>query len=251
MAVTGAFDQAAVAPEKPGRVGPGVIKALGAVAAAAVAFALYMIFVYAPEERTMGLVQKIFYLHVGLAWNAYLAFFLVSLGGVVYLKGRRWQWDAVAHSAAELGILFTTLTLLTGTLWARPVWNAWWTWDPRLTTTLIMWFMYIAYLLVRAAAEGEERRGRLAAVFGIAAFATVPLVHFSATWWRGMHPNIVQFQGGTPRMNMDPEMIVTMLVAVAALTLVNAALLAYRVDLEHLSRRVALLRERVRLEVES
>ncbi|MFS8543622.1 MAG: cytochrome c biogenesis protein, partial [Limnochordales bacterium] len=116
---------------------------------------------------------------------------------------------------------------------------------------LIMWFMYIAYLLVRAAAEGEERRGRLAAVFGIAAFATVPLVHFSATWWRGMHPNIVQFQGGTPRMNMDPEMIVTMLVAVAALTLVNAALLAHRVDLEHLSRRVALLRERVRLEVES
>ncbi|HLT59171.1 MAG TPA: cytochrome c biogenesis protein CcsA [Limnochordales bacterium] len=222
-----------------------------AIAAPAVVFAMYMALIWAPDERTLGTVQRIFYIHVGSAWNAYLAFLIVFVTSIGYLLRRRPALDAVAASAAEIGILFTTLTLATGSFWARAVWNVWWTWDPRLTTTLIMWFMYIAYLLVRAAAEGEERRGRLAAVFGIAAFATVPLVHFSATWWRGMHPNIVQFQGGTPRMNMDPEMIVTMLVAVAALTLVNAALLAYRVDLEHLSRRVALLRERVRLEVES
>lgn len=222
-----------------------------ALAAPAVVFALYMSLIWAPDERTLGTVQRIFYFHVGSAWNAYLAFLIVFVASVGYLLRRRASLDAVAVSAAEIGILFTTLTLATGSFWARAVWNVWWTWDPRLTTTLIMWFMYVAYLLVRAAAEGEERRGRLAAVFGIAAFATVPLVHFSATWWRGMHPNIVQLQGPTPRMNMDPEMIVTMLVAVLALTLVNAALLACRINLERLIRRAAALRERVRLEVES
>lgn len=221
-----------------------------AIAAPAVVFAMYMALIWAPDERTLGTVQRIFYIHVGSAWNAYLAFLIVFVASIAYLLRRRAALDAVAASAAEMGILFTTLTLATGTFWARSVWNVWWTWDPRLTTTLIMWFMYIAYLLVRAAAEGEERRGRLAAVFGIVAFATVPLVHFSAIWWRGMHPNIVQL-GPTPRMNMDPEMVVTMLVAVAALTLLHGALLACRLNLEQLARRAAALRERVRLEVDS
>lgn len=222
-----------------------------ALAAPAVVFALYMALIWAPDERTLGTVQRIFYIHVGSAWNAYLSFLIVFLASVGYLLRRQASLDAVAVSAAEIGILFTTLTLASGSFWARAVWNVWWTWDPRLTTTLIMWFMYVAYLLVRAAAEGEERRGRLAGVFGVIAFATVPLVHFSATWWRGMHPNIIQTQGGTIRMNMDPDMIVTMVVAVVATTLLNAALLSHRVSLEHVSRRVAALRERVRLEVES
>jgi len=221
-----------------------------AIAAPAVVFALYMALIWAPDERTLGTVQRIFYIHVGSAWNAYLSFLTVFVCSIGFLLRRSVALDALAVSAAEMGILFTTLTLATGSFWARAVWNVWWTWDPRLTTTLIMWFMYVAYLLVRAAAEGEERRGRLAGVFGIVAFATVPLVHFSAIWWRGMHPNIIRPEGGTIRMNMDPEMIVTMVVAVIALTLVNAALLSYRVGLEHLSRHAAALRERVRLEVE-
>ncbi|OUM95258.1 MAG: hypothetical protein BAA04_02440 [Firmicutes bacterium ZCTH02-B6] len=221
-----------------------------AIAVPAVVFALYMSLIWAPDERTLGTVQRIFYIHVGSAWNAYLSFLIVFLCSVGYLLRRSVSLDALAVSAAEIGILFTTLTLATGSFWARAVWNVWWTWDPRLTTTLIMWFMYVAYLLVRAAAEGEERRGRLAGVFGIIAFATVPLVHFSAIWWRGMHPNIIQTQGGI-RMNMDPEMIVTMVTAVIALTLMNAALLAFRAGLEHVARHAAALRERVRLEVES
>lgn len=222
-------------------------KVLGLAALAGVAVALYMIFVYAPEERTMGAVQRIFYLHVGLAWNAYLSFLIVTCASIAYLRGRRWQWDAIAHSAAEIGVLFTTLTLITGTLWARPVWNVWWTWDPRLTTTLMLWFMYVAYLLVRAAAEGEDRRARVSAVFSLLAFLNVPLVHFSARWWRGLHPIIVDFQGGRPQLNMDPAMAVALWVTVAAVTLVNAYLLAQRVDMEYL--RVRVMRRKAELQL--
>ncbi|MBO8141694.1 MAG: cytochrome c biogenesis protein CcsA [Firmicutes bacterium] len=231
---------------------PGDVKlqrALIALSAPAVVAALYLALIWAPDERTLGTVQRIFYIHVGSAWNAYLAFFAVFAASVAYLTRRRALLDAVAASAAEIGILFTTLTLATGIFWARAVWNVWWTWDPRLTTTLIMWFMYVAYLLVRAAADGEERRGRLSAVFGIAAFATVPLVHFSATWWRGMHPNIIEIQGPTPRIAMDPEMIVTMITAMVALTIVSGGLFAFRLGLERLMRQADRLKERIRLEV--
>ncbi|MFS8544473.1 MAG: cytochrome c biogenesis protein, partial [Limnochordales bacterium] len=113
-----------------------------AIAAPAVVFAMYMALIWAPDERTLGTVQRIFYIHVGSAWNAYLAFLIVFVTSIGYLLRRRPALDAVAASAAEIGILFTTLTLATGSFWARAVWNVWWTWDPRLTTTLIMWFMY-------------------------------------------------------------------------------------------------------------
>lgn len=222
-------------------------RALGLLALAALAIAAYAVFIYAPEERTMGAVQRIFYLHVGLAWNAYLAFLIVAVSGAMYLVRRDWRWDACAHSAAELGILFTTLTLLTGTLWARPVWNVWWTWDPRLTTTLIMWFMYVAYLLVRAAAEGEELRARVSAVFGILAFMNVPLVHFSARWWRGLHPVIVDVQGGRPSLAMEPAMAVAMWTAVAALTIVHGWLFVRRVDMEYVRVHVDRLKSRLHL----
>lgn len=222
-------------------------RGLGIAAVIAAAVALYAVFLYAPRERTMGDVQRIFYLHVALAWNAYAAFFVVTAAGLAYLRRARWIWDALAQSAAEVGVLFTTLTLLTGTLWARPVWNTWWTWDPRLTTTLILWFMYVAYLLVRAATEGEERRGRISAVFGILAFLNVPLVHFSARWWRGLHPIIVDVQGGRPSLNMDPAMAVALGIAVAAMTVVNAYLVVRRLDVERVALEVRRLRTELRL----
>lgn len=227
-----------------------VQRLLGWLALPAVIFALYMGLIWAPEERTLGVVQRIFYFHVGSAWNAYLAFFIVFVASIAYLVRRRPSLDAVAVAAAEIGIVFTVLTLITGTFWARAVWNVWWTWEPRLTTTVILLFMYIAYLLIRAAAEGIDRRGRLAAIFGIIAFANVPLVHFSATWWRGMHPTIIQLEGPAPRLEMDPSMVTAMLVGLAALTIVSAYLFTHRLRLEHIGRRVDSIKEHVRLEVE-
>lgn len=226
-------------------------RGLGWLALPAVIFALYMGLVWAPEERTLGVVQRIFYFHVGSAWNAYLAFFIVFVFSIAYLVRRKDGFDAMAVSAAEVGIVFTVLTLLTGTFWARAVWNVWWTWEPRLTTTVILLFMYIAYLLIRAAAEGSDRRGRLASIFGIIAFANVPLVHFSATWWRGMHPTVIQLDGPAPRLEMDPRMITAMMVGLAALTVVSAYLFVHRLRLEQMTRRVDALKERARLEVEN
>lgn len=223
---------------------------LGLAAIPAMLFAMYMGFLWAPEERTLGPIQRIFYFHVGSAWNAYLAFFIVFVVSILYLVRRRQSLDMVAVAAAEVGIVFTILTLITGTFWARASWNTWWTFDPRLTTTAIMLFMYIAYLLVRAAADGEDRRGRLGAVFGIVAFATVPLVHYSATWWRGMHPTVIDIQGQAPKIEMDERMLTAMMVGLVALTVVAAYLVLHRLTLEQMTRRTNLLKERVRMEVE-
>lgn len=223
---------------------------LGIAAVPSIIFAMYMGFVWAPEERTLGAVQRIFYFHVGAAWNAYLAFFVVFVVSIAYLVRRRSAMDMVAVAAAEVGIVFTLLTLITGTFWARATWNAWWTFDPRLTTTAIMLFMYIAYLLVRAAADGEDRRGRLGAIFGIVAFATVPLVHYSATWWRGMHPTVIDIQAQAPKIEMDERMLTAMMIGLGALTIVAAYLLIHRLVLEHMNRRADVLKEQVRLEVE-
>lgn len=223
---------------------------LGVAAIPVMVYAMYMGFLWAPEERTLGPIQRIFYFHVGSAWNAYLAFFIVFVVSILYLVRRRQTLDMIAVAAAEVGIVFTILTLITGTFWARASWNTWWTFDPRLTTTAIMLFMYIAYLLVRAAADGEDRRGRLGAVFGIVAFATVPLVHYSATWWRGMHPTVIDIQAQAPKIEMDERMLTAMMVGLVALSLVAAYLVLHRLTLEQMSRRANLLKERVRMEVE-
>lgn len=223
---------------------------LGMASIPSVIFAMYMAFFWAPEERTLGAVQRIFYFHVGSAWNAYLAFFIVFVVSIAYLVRRRPVLDMIAVSAAEVGIVFTLLTLITGTFWARASWNVWWTFDPRLTTTAIMLFMYIAYLLVRASADGADRRGRLGAVFGIIAFATVPLVHYSATWWRGMHPTVIDLQAQAPRIEMDERMLKAMFVGLGALTIVAAYLLLHRLLLEQMSRQTDDMKERVRLEVD-
>lgn len=223
---------------------------LGIAVVPSMIYAMYMGFIWAPEERTLGAVQRIFYFHVGSAWNAYLAFFIVFVVSIFYLVRRRPASDMMAVAAAEVGIVFTLLTLITGTFWARATWNAWWTFDPRLTTTAIMLFMYIAYLLVRAAADGEDRRGRLGAIFGIVAFATVPLVHYSATWWRGMHPTVIDIQAQAPTIEMDERMMTAMMIGLVALTLVGAYLFVHRLVLEHIVRNTDRLKERVRMEVE-
>src|SRR4030042_1770353 len=129
--------------------------------------ALYMAFVYAPKEATMGHVQRIFYFHVGAAWTAFLAFFVVFLGGLAYLRTSERRWDALALSSAEIGVVFTTIALAMGSIWAKPAWGAWWTWDPRLTTTTVLWLIYVSYLILRSTIDEPGQRAPAAAGVGV------------------------------------------------------------------------------------
>lgn len=198
-----------------GRAGSGE-KILAWATFAAVLLALYLALVYAPTEKTMGDVQRIFYFHVASAWIGMIAFFVVFLASIVYLASRRSSWDIIAYTSAEIGVIFTTIVLITGPIWAKPIWQRWWTWDPRLTTTLIMWFLYLAYVKIRASVGEEEKRARLAAVFGILAFADVPVDFFAIRWWRTMHPEAVITSG---RIALAPDMLPAFFSALIAFTL--------------------------------
>lgn len=152
---------------------------------------LYLIFMWAPTEAVMGHVQRIMYFHVAIAWVAFLAFFIVFVSSVVYLWKRNPWWDALAQSAAEIGVVFATLILITGTIWMRPVWGVWWTWEPKLTTSVILWLIYLVYLMVRNYAPNRSQGASFAAVLGIIGFVDVPIVYFAAQWWRSVHPESV------------------------------------------------------------
>ncbi len=191
-------------------------KILPPLAGLALAAAQWFIWDYAPVEATMGLVQKIFYYHLPMSWWAMVSFFLVFAGSLAYLFTRSPKWDRLAGASAEIGVLLATLALITGSLWARPIWNTWWTWDPRLTTTLIMWFVYAAYLLLRSAEAGGARGPMVRAVLGVVAFLDVPLVFYSARMWRSVHPAVFGAKGG----GLEPEMWHTVLASVSAFGLI-------------------------------
>ena len=152
---------------------------------------LYFIFMVAPTDSVLGHVQRVFYFHVPIAIMSFLAFFVVFICSIGYLIKRTPQWDAIAHASAEVGVIFVTLALLTGIIWARPVWNTWWTWEPRLTTTMILWLIYVAYLMVRSYAPSQSKGAVYGAVLGIVGFVDVPIVYYSVVWWRSIHPSPV------------------------------------------------------------
>lgn len=212
------------------------LKRLGIVTAVAMAVALYLIFFVAREADPAmgGPLQRIFYFHVPSAWAAYLAFAMVFLSSIAYLKTGARRWDLVAESAAELGVVFTTIVLVTGPIWARPVWGTWWQWDARLTSALVMWLTYVGYLFLRALAEDPARVGRLAGVVGVVGFVNVPIVHFSVRWWRTLHPS-----GPTPaELAADsglgsPELL-AFFTSLIAFTLLFGWLLGVRVRLGRL-----------------
>jgi len=152
---------------------------------------VYLIFMVAPTDSVLGDVQRIFYFHVPMAIMSFLAFFVVFVASILYLARRDQQWDRLAHAAAETGVVYVTLALLTGIIWARPVWGTWWQWEPRLTTTLILWLIYVACLMIRAYAPNPTQGARYAAVVGIVGFVDVPIVYYSVQWWRSIHPSAV------------------------------------------------------------
>ncbi len=181
---------------------------------------LYLVFLFVPTEATMGAVQRIFYFHVPVAWVSFLAMGIVFIGSIGYLWQRDLKWDTLAHAAAETGLVFTTLMLVTGSIWAKPIWGAWWVWEPRLTTALVLWLIYIAYLLVRGYASQESRGARFAAVVGIIGFLDVPIVALAITLWRTQHPSPVIFTGG-----LAPSMLMTLMVCLTAFTVFYVLLL--------------------------
>ncbi|WP_291320125.1 cytochrome c biogenesis protein CcsA [Desulfonatronospira sp.] len=201
---------------------------------AAMALAQYFIWFYAPVEAPMGLVQKIFYLHLPVAWWGLISFFIVFCASIAVLVRKSPVMDQLAVSAAEVGLLLSTLTLATGSLWARVSWNTWWTWDPRLSTALIMWFIYAGYLVLRQSIEGQRKMRMVAAVLGVVAFLNVPLVFLSARMWRSIHPAVFASEGG----GLEPEMMTTVVVCVIAMGLVTAALILMRFRQKNLQERL-------------
>lgn len=216
-----------------------------ALASAAMALAAYMTFIWVPNEAEQGVVQRIFYFHVPLAWVAFLAFFVVFVGSVLYLRTRANEWDALAASSAEIGVLFTTLVLITGSLWAKPIWGTWWTWDPRLTSVAVLWLIYVAYLMIRSYASEGTQAARYGAVVGIVGFIDVPIVYLSIRWWRTLHPEPVIL--GREGTGLAPEMLATLLVGVVAFTLLYAAMLICRVWLRQTSDHIISLRSQLEL----
>ena len=201
-------------------------------AAAAVALMLLAagaIFLYAPGDALQGPVQRIFYLHVSSAIAAYGCFAVVLVGGIIYLRTESPVADRFARAGALVGVVFTTVTLVMGMLWAKPIWGTFWTWDARLTSTLVLWIIYAGYLLVRRLAEPGRQAARIAAVVGIFGFIDVPVVHFSVTWWRTQHPGPIVVNNALPA-----EMLATFLFTLACTLVLAAVLIAIRYRIETL-----------------
>ena len=200
----------------------------------------WQVFFWVSTERTMGVVQRIFYIHVPAAWVAFLAFGLVALCSAVYLWLQDERLDMAAVSAAEGGMLFTTIVLLTGPLWARVAWGTWWTWEPRLTLTLLLWFIFLGYFLVRASTENPRQGKRFAAVVGIVGALNIPLIHLSVRFFRSLHPAPVVLRPEGPALPGD--MLTTLLTGLAAFTFLFSSFFLFRYGLERM-RRVSMHRE--------
>ncbi len=181
---------------------------------------------FTPTEAIQGPAQKIFYVHAPSAWVAFLAFGLVGLTSVLYLWLREDRLDRVAESSAEVGVVFTTVVLITGPLWGKPVWGTYWTWDARLTLTLFLWFIYVAYLVLRGAVDDRDMRARYSAVLGILGALLVPFIHLSVYLFRTLHPRPIVMKPSAP--SLPGEMLTTLLIAFAAFTLLYVALLRAR-----------------------
>ena len=216
-------------------------KWLAAAAGAAMVFALYADLFIAGTDSLQGPPQRIFYVHVPSAWIAFLAFFLVFIFSIRYLIWRGEDDDVRAYACAEVGVVFATLVLVTGPIWARPVWNVWWTWDARLTTSLILWMIYVAYLMFRAYLADPDQRARFSAVLGIVGFIDVPIVHMSVVWWRTLHPGPVVMRSGGMQ-ELPGSMHIALWSSLLAFTLVFAYLVRRRAELERLRLRAEDLR---------
>ncbi|WP_241481509.1 cytochrome c biogenesis protein [Mesobacillus campisalis] len=195
--------------------------------------AMYLIFIWSPQEKVMGEVQKIFYFHVGTAWVAFLAFFVVGFYSVMTLIKPKMNRFIYAGVSAEIGVLFTTLALLTGMIWGRASWNTWWSWEPRLITTLILWFIYVAYLFIRKMEGSWEKIAKLSSVFGIIGALNVPIVFMAIRWWNSkLHPVVFGEGKNQSGGGIEPEMLITLLFSIFTITILYIFLMRKGAQIE-------------------
>ncbi len=215
---------------------------LGVIVFLLVCISLWLVFIYAPTEKVMGPIQKIFYYHAPSAMTTFLAFFIVFVTCIIYLSTKNLFWDHIAKSSAEIGILFCTIVLITGPIWAKKAWGTWWTWEARLTTTLVLWFIYVAYLLIRGYAENRDQAARYSAVLGIVGFLDVPIIYFSVKWWRGQHPLVF---GQVDEPVLTPEMLLTFFFCLITIIILSLFFIFVRTIISLMEDRIATLKEKM------
>lgn len=207
---------------------PLITLALGGLAFVGMMVSIWAIFLYAPTDAIQGQPQRIFYFHVPMAWIAMLAAVVLAVTSVVYLWKKDERWDWAARASAELGAIFTTLALITGSIWGRTIWGTWWTWDPKLTATLVLWFIYIGYLMLRNYTGRTTSGARAAAVLGIVGLVDIPIIYEAVNWWRGLHPVAqVGVTGALPS-----EVVLTLMISLATFTLLFSFLIVQLYNLE-------------------
>ena len=221
-------DSAAAAPPS-GRASIGGIVRGGLFVAAAtmMAVTLYLVFFYAPTDANLGVSQRILYYHVPVAILGLFSIVVVAVASAAHLITRREEWDSLAYSAAEVGVLLTTLGIVTGAMWAKPTWGIWWTWDPKLTLTLVLWFIYVGYLMLRAYGPKGSQGARYGAVVAIIGAIDAPIVYYAAELWRTTHPTLV-IGPAADSGGMDSRMAMVLLASMVAFALLFAYVLIER-----------------------
>lgn len=215
--------------------------------------ALYMALVWAPDAANLEApaeryAQRIFYFHVPAAWVGFLAFIVAAVVSVLYLVTRDMKWDVWALASVEIGLAFFTMVIISGSIWAKPTWNVWWTWDPRLTISTIGWLLYVGYLMLRGAVDNPERQARFAAVYGLIAAISVPINWMAIRWWRTIHPAVIapaqnaQAEGG---FGMSDSIMTTLMFCLVAFTVFYVTLMVHRIRLEYAKRRVDVLKQQL------
>jgi heme exporter protein C len=219
---------------------PRGLRVLSSVTGGLFVVALYLVLFYAPREAVMGEVQRVFYFHVAAGWVGAMAFVVAAVAGVIFLARGDRRWDRVGLASVEIGIVFTLINIVSGSIWARPIWNTWWTWDPRLVTATVMELIYIAYVMLRQGIEDPDRRARFGAVYAIVGFVSVPLTFLSIRIWRTIHPVVIGSGDPTAEgtFDMTPRMLQAFMFSLLTFTFVYATLLWHRLRLESLSESV-------------
>ncbi len=216
--------------------------------------ALYMALVWAPSAENLvapaeRFAQRIFYFHVASAWLGFLAFIVAAVTSALYLATRNQIWDMWSLSSVEIGLAFFTMVIISGSIWAKPTWNVWWTWDPRLTISTICWLLYIGYLMLRGAVDNPDQRARFAAVYALIAVISIPINWMAIRWWRTIHPAVVlpgeQNEAAQGSFGMSDNIQTTLMFTVMAFTIFYITLMYHRINLERLQRRVDRLKERI------
>ena len=190
---------------------------------------MYLIFMWVPTEQNLGISQRIFYIHVPVAWVGMVAIFVVAIGSILHLITRHDRWDAIAYSGAEIGVISGTFMLVTGALWAKPAWGVWWQWDPKLTTALILWFIYVGYLMVRAYAPSGSQGRRYASVVALIGAIDAPIIYMASVWWRTAHPDLNI--GPLAESSLDTNMLMVWLYSTVAFTVFYVYLLIERISM--------------------